>query len=340
MMHRKSRQISLVKTDLHSIKVDGVFHHTPVLASFIADALIQNPDGVYVDGTVGGGGHAAALLERLSPRGRILGFDKDSDAVVAVRRRFEGNCQFSVIQSNFEDIPFQLDHYGISHVHGILLDLGVSSYQLDTVSRGFSFMTDGPLDMRMDQSLKTTARDLVNDMTQNELAEVFFVFGEERFARPIARAIVQARSRQPIETTAQLAEIIRSVVHYGPINKSCARVFQALRIALNRELDVLQATLTPLVSRLTGGGRLAVLSYHSLEDRIVKQTFQALAKGCVCPSDWPQCVCGKKPAVSFFAKRIISAPEAEVAKNPRARSAKLRLVERLTDGLTGLPVSI
>ncbi len=256
---------------------DGEFHHVPVLAAFIVEALVRNPDGVYVDGTVGAGGHAAALLERLSPRGRILGFDKDSDAVAAVRRRFEGHHQFKVIQANFEDIPFHLDDYGITHVDGILLDLGVSSYQLDTVSRGFSFMTDGPLDMRMDQSLKKTACDLVNDMTQSELAEVFFVFGEERFARPIARAIVQARSRQPIETTAQLAEIIRSVVHYGPINKSCARVFQALRIALNRELDVLQASLTPLVSRLRGGGRLAVLSYHSLEDRIVKRFLKEAA---------------------------------------------------------------
>lgn len=319
---------------------DGAFHHTPVLAAFITETLARNPDGVYIDGTVGAGGHTAAILETLSPRGRVLGFDKDSDAVAAVSRRFEGSSQFRVIQANFEDIPFHLDQVGITHVDGVLLDLGVSSYQLDTVSRGFSFMTDGPLDMRMDRSLKKTARDLVNDLSQSELVEIFFVFGEERFAKPIARAIVQARSRQPVETTAQLAGIIRSVVHYGPINKSCARVFQALRIALNRELEVLKASLTPLVSRLRGGGRLAVLSYHSLEDRIVKQTFQALARGCVCPPDWPQCVCGKKPSVSLFAKRIISASEAEIAQNLRARSAKLRLVERLTDGLTGLAVSI
>lgn len=319
---------------------DRSFHHTPVLAAVIVESLIQNPDGIYIDGTVGAGGHAAAFLEKMSATGRLLGFDKDSDAVAAAGRRFEGSSQVSVIHANFEDIPFHLDQAGITHIDGAFLDLGVSSYQLDTVSRGFSFMTDGLLDMRMDQSITKTARDLVNEMSQSELVEIFFIFGEERLAKPIARAIVQARSREPLETTAQLSGVIRSVVHYGQINKSCARVFQALRIALNDELDVLKACLIPLVNRLRGGGRMAVLSYHSLEDRIVKQAFHGLAKGCVCPPDWPQCVCGKKPAVSLLSKRVICASQAEIAQNPRARSAKLRLVERLMDSNTGLAVSI
>lgn len=305
------------------------FLHTPVLAQAVADLLIWNSDGIYIDGTVGGGGHAAALMARVAPKGRIIGIDQDMDAIAAARRRFAGDKQMTIRHGNFADIPAILDQEGILNIHGVLLDLGVSSYQIDSPARGFSFMNDGPLDMRMDRTLTTTAADLINHAPYEKLIRIILNYGEERLARPIVKAIIEARQRTPVKTTGQLAAIVRGFAGRGPVNKTCARVFQALRIAVNEELDRLESGLSSLIFRLVPGGRIVVIAYHSLEDRIVKHTFQALARHCVCPPEWPVCRCNQTAVVSLLTKRPICPSDEEIGLNPRARSAKLRGAERL-----------
>jgi 16S rRNA (cytosine1402-N4)-methyltransferase len=314
------------------------YRHVPVLAEGTAERLVWYPAGIYVDGTIGGGGHTAAILNRLSPEGRVIGIDRDPDAVAAATARFaEQTGQVTVIHGDYAHLPAILERYALSGVDGLLLDLGVSSYQLDAPARGFSFMSNGPLDMRMNPEDGTTAADVVNGAAFDDLVRIISTFGEERLARPIAQAIVRSRQRSPIQTTLDLVAVLRPVVGHRPLYKTCARVFQAFRIAVNEELDRLRGCLASLTALLRPHGRLGIISYHSLEDRIVKHTFQAWARGCVCPPGLPQCVCGQRPVVSMLTRRPICPTEQDIRVNPRARSAKLRMVERLPDAsLTAL----
>lgn len=311
------------------------FRHVPVLAQTVADLLVQDPGGVYVDGTIGGGGHAAALAERLNPAGRLFGIDRDKEALDAVRHRLPNTERLMLHYGNFLDIPELLDTNGIENVDGILLDLGVSSYQIDAPGRGFSFTHDGPLDMRMDRNLIVTASDLVNHAPREKLIRIISQFGEERMVKPIVRVILETRQRHPVETTGQLASLVRSVVRGRDAIKSCSRVFQALRIAVNEELDTLEAALPTLIFRLKPSGRIAVIAYHSLEDRIVKQTFQKLEKGCICPPEWPVCLCKRYPAIRSVVRRPAVPDEKEIQLNSRSRSARLRAAERLPDLRSG-----
>lgn len=304
-------------------------YHRPVLLEETLAALNIHPHGIYLDGTAGGGGHSYAIASRLTPPGRLICLDQDPDAIRAATARLQG-LPATVIQSNFVEMDKVLQALEIERVDGILLDIGASSHQLDTPERGFSYHHDAPLDMRMSQQ-GTTAADLVNSLDEGQLADLFFRYGEEKFARSIARNIVRERQRQPILTTGQLAEIVsRSVPAAARREGHPARqVFQALRIAVNRELDVLSAALDTAFSLLNQGGRLAVITFHSLEDRIVKQRFQQWKQGCTCPPDFPVCVCHRTPAARVF--KPVQPSEQEIADNPRSRSAKLRYVEKLHD---------
>lgn len=306
------------------------YTHQPVLCQTVAALLAHNPSGIYVDGTVGGGGHAAAILERLDPAGRLIGFDKDTEAVGAAQQRLsrEG-MQVTLLQGDFRDIQLLLNGIGVEAVDGVLFDLGVSSYQIDIPERGFSYLADGPLDMRMDRSFPVTAREVVNQSTPAVLERILFDYGEERLARPLVRAIVRERQREALTTTGQLVTLIRAVVGHRPLYKTCARVFQALRIAVNDELDGLRLGLAAVLPVLRPGGRFGVISYHSLEDRLVKHWFAQLGRGCTCPPDFPQCVCNQRPVVTVLTKHPIRPTADETRQNPRARSAKLRMVERL-----------
>lgn len=302
-------------------------YHRPVLLDETIAALDPRPDGIYLDGTAGGGGHSFAIASRLTT-GRLVSLDRDPDAIAEAGARLAG-LPATVVQSNFTEMDRVLASLGIDGVDGILLDIGVSSHQLDTAERGFSYHADAPLDMRMSQS-GTTAADLVNTLSEQELTKIFFEYGEEKYSRPIARAIVRERAAAPILTTLQLADIIRDAVPAAARRDGhpARRVFQALRIAVNGELDCLSAALDTAFDCLKDGGRLAVITFHSLEDRIVKQRFASLRQGCTCPRDFPVCVCGKTPAAAPVGKPAEASP-AELAENPRSRSAKLRCIERL-----------
>lgn len=271
-------------------------YHRPVLLDETIEALAVRPDGVYVDGTAGGGGHSYAIASRLTSGGRLISLDQDPDAVVEASRRLQG-LPARVIRANFTEIARVLREEDLSAADGILLDIGVSSHQLDTPERGFSYHADAPLDMRMSQE-GTTAADLVNTWGEKELSDIFYRYGEEKFSRPIARAIVRAREEEPVVTTGRLADIIRDAVPGArPAGwTSRRRVFQALRIAVNGELECLSSALDTAFSCLKDGGRLAVITFHSLEDRMVKQRFASFCEGCICPPDFPQCVCGRTPA--------------------------------------------
>ena len=305
----------------------GGQYHIPVLLEETIDALHIRPDGIYLDGTAGGGGHSFAIASRLTS-GRLISLDRDPDAIKEAGNRLQG-LPATVVQSNFTEMDKVLRDLGIDRVDGILLDIGVSSHQLDDASRGFSFHADAPLDMRMSQSGETAA-DLVNTLEEAELSRIFFTFGEEKFSRPITKAIVKAREVSPIATTLQLADIIRDAVPAAARRDGhpARRVFQALRIAVNRELECLEQALTTAFDCLNDGGVLAVITFHSLEDRIVKQHFSALRQGCTCPRDFPVCVCGRTPAAEQFQKPVTASP-AELEQNPRSRSAKLRCIRRL-----------
>ncbi|MCL2857215.1 MAG: 16S rRNA (cytosine(1402)-N(4))-methyltransferase RsmH [Oscillospiraceae bacterium] len=306
------------------------FHHIPVMLEQAVAALNIKPDGVYLDGTAGGGGHSLEIAKRLTT-GRLICTDKDPQAVAAATQRLKPYPVAQVVQEDFADFAGVLDDLGVDALDGILLDLGISSHQVDTPERGFSYHQDAPLDMRMSSS-GTTAAQLLSEAPEETLAGIFRKYGEERFAGRIARNIVLARETQPIETTAQLAEIIRSSIP-APARREgghpAKRVFQALRISINGELDSLSTCLDTAFDRLTPGGRFAVITFHSLEDRMVKQAFAALAKGCECPPGFPICVCGKQPRGELVGRKPQLATPEELAANPRAKSAKLRTIEKL-----------
>ena len=308
------------------------FSHVSVLLEEAVDALDVKEDGVYVDATAGAGGHSAEILRRLGKTGRLYCFDQDPDAIAVLRERFRSDSRVTVIQTNFSAIRSVLLAQGTNRADGILADLGVSSHQLDTVSRGFSFHADAPLDMRMSQS-GVTAADLCNTLTQEELARIIWQYGEEKCAKAIARNIVLAREEKPIETTLELAELVKASIPARMRRTGghpARRTFQALRIAVNGELDHLKAALDDMFDSLSVGGRLAVITFHSLEDRMVKQKFASLCTGCTCPPDFPVCVCGKTPRGSQ-PQKALSSGEAELTRNPRARSARLRVIEKIKD---------
>lgn len=307
------------------------FKHKSVLLNETIDGLNIKPDGIYVDGTLGGGGHAYEVCRRLGEKGSIVGIDQDAAAIEAASARLKDfGEKVTIVRSNYCDMKSKLHELGIDKVDGIVLDLGVSSYQLDTAERGFSYREDAPLDMRMDTRQKMTARDIVNDYTEADLYRVIRDYGEDKFAKNIAKHIVQARAVKPVETTAELSEIIRASIPMKFQKKSghpAKRTFQAIRIELNRELDVLRDSLDDMIDLLNPGGRLCIITFHSLEDRIVKSAFRKNENPCTCPPDFPVCVCGKKSKVSIITKKPILPSEEELEYNSRSKSAKLRIFE-------------
>jgi 16S rRNA (cytosine1402-N4)-methyltransferase len=306
--------------------------HVPVLLREAVDFLAPKAGGVYVDGTLGAGGHAAEILKRSAPDGVLIGLDQDAEAVERCRTALAPFGSRAVArQANYRDLPDVLSGLGYESVDGVLLDLGVSWFHLKSPGRGFSFMLDGPLDMRMDQSKPLSAGDLVNTLPREELARIIREYGEESRAGAIARAIEKARVREHITSTAQLARIVTSVFPPYPPRRihPATLTFQALRIAVNDELGTLRDGLGRIIPVIKRGGRLAVISFHSLEDRIVKQTFVAAAKGCVCPPKMPVCRCGRKPELKVLTHRPVIAGPEELEQNPAARSAKLRAAEKL-----------
>lgn len=308
------------------------FQHKSVLLKEAVQALSICPGGVYIDGTAGGGGHSQEILGRLRA-GKLVSIDQDPDAVAVLRKRFAGNPNSIVYQGNFSAMDRIAQELGIPAVDGVLLDIGVSSYQFDNGERGFSYRQDAPLDMRMSRT-GVSARDLVNQLSWQELARIISQYGEDRSAKRIAQGITRAREKGPIETTAQLAEIIEGAVPAAVRRGQghpARKTFQALRIAVNRELDCLEQGLDAAFSLLKPGGRLAVITFHSLEDRLVKQKMAQWCQGCTCPPDFPVCVCGKKPRAELVYKKGIAPSEGEVKENPRSRSARLRVCTKLID---------
>lgn len=308
------------------------FGHLPVMAREVIELLAPRPGGVYVDGTVGGGGHSRLILEASAPDGRLIGFDRDSDALAAAERVLAPYAgRVTLLRRNFSQIGAALAESGVTSIDGLLVDLGVSSFQLDTPERGFSFQHDAPLDMRMDQSAAVNAADLVNRLPEEELARIIREYGEERWAKRIAGRIVAAREESPLETTGQLVSLIKGAIPRGAWEERlhpATRTFQALRIAVNEELTSIEECLADAVPLLNPGGRIAVISFHSLEDRIVKRFFREQASGCDCPRDLPVCVCNKVPLLRVVTNRPLTPQAEEVATNPRARSARLRAAER------------
>lgn len=310
------------------------FAHVSVLSEEVIAFLAPRAGGIYVDGTLGGGGHAALILDVSVPDGLVIGLDRDKDALEAASKNLRKyGSRFIAVHSNFSDIEKVLADLGLQCIDGVLLDLGVSSYQLDKAERGFSFQQDAPLDMRMDASTGDTAADLVNDLPEQALARIFWEYGEERWSSRIAKRIVDARRISRIETTFQLVEIVKGSIPRAKWEERihpATRTFQAIRIAVNRELESLEQGLTSTVKFLRKGGRVVVISFHSLEDRIVKNTFRDLARSCVCPKNAPVCMCGKVSEVKVLTGKPVLPGEDEIQNNPRARSAKLRAAEKIT----------
>ena len=308
------------------------FQHKSVLLEETIEGLHIRPDGTYVDGTLGGGGHAYEIAKRLGDKGSIIGIDQDAAAIEAAGIRLKDfGEKVTIVRSNYCEMKSQLQKLGIDRVDGIILDLGVSSYQLDTAERGFSYREDAPLDMRMDTRQERTARDIVNDYGEMELYRVIRDYGEDKFAKNIAKHIVAARSKAPIETTGQLSGIIRQSIpmKYQKMSGHPAkRTFQAIRIELNRELDVLKDSLDDMIDLLNPGGRLCIITFHSLEDRIVKSAFRKNEHPCTCPPDFPVCVCGKVSKGKVITKKPILPTKEEQEYNSRSKSAKLRIFER------------
>lgn len=308
------------------------FNHTSVLLQEMIEQLKIRPDGIYVDGTLGGGGHAYEVLSRLSEHGRLIGIDQDADAIRAATQRLEPfKDRVSIVRSNYADMRAQLLRLGIDRVDGVILDLGVSSFQLDTPSRGFTYREESaPLDMRMDDRQKLTAKDIVNEYSEKELFRIIRDYGEDRFARNIAKHIVNTRREKEILTTGELCAVIRAAIPMK-VQKSgghpAKRTFQALRIELNRELEVLRDSLDDMISLLNDGGRICVITFHSLEDRIVKTIFKKNENPCICPPDFPVCVCGRVSRGTAVRKPIVPSEE-ELKNNKRSKSAKLRVFER------------
>ncbi len=309
------------------------FVHKSVLLQETIDALQVKPDGVYVDGTLGGGGHSYEICRRLGPLGRLVGIDQDEAAILAAGERLRAfGEQVTLVRDNYVNFAEVLNRLGVGEVDGILLDIGVSSYQIDTASRGFSYKEDGPLDMRMDTRSHLTAGDIVNGYEERELFHVIRDYGEDPFAKNIAKHIVKAREQSPIETTGRLTEIIRQAVPARVRNAGghpAKRTFQALRIECNRELAVLEASLDEMIARLKPNGRLAVITFHSLEDRIVKNKFRENENPCVCPPDFPVCVCGRKSRGRVITRKPVIPTKEEYEENKRAKSSKLRIFEHI-----------
>ena len=310
------------------------FNHTSVLLNETIEGLKIKPDGIYVDGTLGGGGHSFEIAKRLNDRGRLIGIDQDEAAILAAGERLKDfGEKVTIVRSNYRNAISVLRDLGIEKIDGMMLDLGVSSYQLDTAERGFSYMQDARLDMRMDRESALSAYEVVNEYSEEELRRIIYEYGEEKFAKNIAANIVKARLEAPIETTLQLSELIKSSMPKAAReggHHPAKRTFQAIRIEVNAELTGIPPVIEAAVSHMNVGGRLAIITFHSLEDRIVKQTFATLATGCTCPKEFPVCVCGKKPDIrKITGKPILPSPE-ELEANPRARSAKLRVAEKLT----------
>ena len=308
------------------------FAHRSVLLEPCMDALAIKPDGIYVDGTAGGGGHSYEIARRLTT-GRLIAIDQDEAAIKAAGIKLASLGERAVVvRNNFRHIADVLDTLGVEHIDGVLMDLGVSSYQLDTPERGFSYMADAPLDMRMDARQSKNAYEVVNTYSEDELRRILFEYGEERFASRIAARIVREREIKPIETTGELTALIKSAIPAAAReggHHPAKRSFQAIRIEVNAELDVIRPALEAALGRLKPGGRMAVITFHSLEDRIVKQTFADMASGCTCPRGLPVCVCGKKPQVKVVSRKPILPDAEELEYNPRSRSAKLRVAEKL-----------
>ena len=307
------------------------FKHKSVLLEETVDGLAVKPDGIYVDGTLGGGGHSYEICRRLSDKGRLIGIDQDEDAIAAATKRLEEfKDRVSIVRSNYCNMRQVLTDLGIEKVDGIVLDLGVSSYQLDTVDRGFSYKYDTELDMRMDRRQSLTAKEIVNTYSEKELFRIFRDYGEDQFSQNIAKHIVRNRQEKEIVTTFELNEIIKAAIpaKFRVNGHPSKRVFQAIRIECNKELDVLRDSMDDMISMLNPKGRLSIITFHSLEDRIVKSAFRKNENPCTCPPEFPVCVCGKKPKVRILTRKPIVSGEAELSDNPRARSAKLRVAEK------------
>lgn len=311
------------------------FEHKPIMLEECIEFLNIHPDGVYVDGTLGGAGHSSEILKRLGPKGLLIGIDQDQSAIDAARKKLlkiDTNARFVIKHTNFENIREAISEQKNPLADGVLLDLGVSSYQLDEAERGFSYQQDAPLDMRMNRDDPLDAKTLVNTWSPKELTRIIRDYGEEKWASRISEFIVRSRETQEIDTTGELVDIIKAAIpaaarREGP--HPAKRTFQAIRIAVNRELDALENMLKDVPELLKPGGRLVIITFHSLEDRIVKKAFQRLAQGCVCPKELPQCVCGIKPKIRIITRKPVTASDHELAMNPRARSAKLRVAEKL-----------
>ena len=307
------------------------FHHVSVLLEECIENLNIKPDGIYVDGTMGGGGHSLEIAKRIET-GRLICIDQDPNAHEAASKRLEEHKhKITFVRDNFGNIKNILNELGIEKIDGMLLDIGVSSHQLDEAERGFSYQQDAPLDMRMNPDKPFSAYNVVNEYDEDELDRVIFAYGEERWARRIAQFIVKERENGPIETTGELVDIIKKAVPKGARKDGphpAKRTFQAIRIEVNGELDVLQQAIDDVSERLNEGGRLCIITFHSLEDRIVKTGMAGFAKGCDCPSDFPVCVCGKTPDIKLISRKPILPTEQEITENPRARSAKLRVAEK------------
>ena len=309
-----------------------VFKHTSVLLEVTVDGLNVRPDGIYVDGTLGGGGHAYEVCSRLSNKGRFIGIDQDEAAIEAAGARLSDfGERVTIVRSNYCDMRLRLQELGIDKVDGIVLDLGVSSYQLDTAERGFSYRVDAPLDMRMDRRQKMTAKDIVNDYSEMDLFRIIRDYGEDKFAKNIAKHIVMEREKGPIETTGQLIEIIKRAIpmkFQKTAGHPAKRTFQAIRIELNRELEVLRDTLDDMIDLLNTDGRICIITFHSLEDRIVKSIFKRNEDPCTCPSHFPVCVCGNVSKGKVITKKPILPSIGELEENSRSKSAKLRIFEK------------
>ena len=309
-----------------------MFQHYSVMLNEVIDNLNINPDGIYVDCTAGGGGHSMQILKKLN-NGKLISIDKDLDAINECKQKFIDNANKSILVHNdFHNYKDILKELGIEKVDGVIIDLGVSSFQIDTPERGFSYRFDAPLDMRMNQEQSLTAFDVVNNYTEEELTDIFFKYGEEKFSRKIAKKIVEYRKTKSIETTLELVKVIESVLPAKVLYEkghSCKRIFQAIRIEVNNELDELKNCLLDMVDSLLPNGRICVLTFHSLEDRIVKETFKELATDCICPKEVPICVCNHKRTINLVSRKPILASEKELSENSRSASAKLRIAEKV-----------
>ncbi len=309
------------------------FHHISVMPQETVSGLVTNRDGIYVDCTLGGAGHSHLIADMLSEKGRLIGIDQDESAIAAATERLQDcHCQVSIVQNNFRNLEQVLQEQSVQQVDGVLFDLGVSSHQLDTAERGFSYMQDAPLDMRMDQQARLSAYDVVNSYDEAELNRIFKEYGEERWSKRIAQFIVEARKNAPVETTGELVDIIKRAVPAAVRNAKgghpAKRIFQAIRIEVNDELGILENAFRTAVAHLKPGGRIAIITFHSLEDRIAKNVLREMAKGCICPPELPICTCGHKPEIKLLVKGTAASKE-ELEHNSRSKSAKLRIAEKL-----------